>query len=163
DLWLQPQIGTDAALALAMTHVLISEKLYDQSFVRRWCHGFEALAARAAQFAPAVAEAMTGVTADQIVAAARMYADGPSTFVSGHGFDASRAGVQPFRAYHCVVAISGNVARPGGNLRVRTPKGSRSYGDLRHMPQFRLDEATEKRTIGADKFPLWAGPKGWQT
>jgi hypothetical protein len=31
------------------------------------------------------------------------------------------------------------------------------------MPQFRLDAATEQRTIGADRFPLWAGPKGWQT
>src|SRR5262245_27777607 len=29
DLWLQPRIGTDAALALAMMHVLISEGLYD--------------------------------------------------------------------------------------------------------------------------------------
>ena len=163
DLWLQPQVGTDAALALAMTHVLISENLYDQTFVRRWCHGFEALAARAARFAPAVAQEMTGVAADQIVAAARMYADGPSTFVSGHGIDAFSAGVQTFRAYHCLVAISGNVDRRGGNLRLRTPKGFRSYGDLLHMPQFRLDEATEKRTIGADKFPLWAGPKGWQT
>jgi anaerobic selenocysteine-containing dehydrogenase len=163
DLWLQPQVGTDAALALAMTHVLISENLYDQTFVRRWCHGFEALAARAARFAPAVAQEMTGVAADQIVAAARMYADGPSTFVSGHGIDAFSAGVLTFRAYHCLVAISGNVDRRGGNLRLRTPKGFRSYGDLLHMPQFRLDEATEKRTIGADKFPLWAGPKGWQT
>ena len=163
DLWLQPQVGTDAALALAMTHVLISEKLYDHDFVTRWCHGFDALAARAAQFAPTVAEAMTGVAADQIIAAARIYADGPSTFVSGHGIDAFSAGVQTFRAYHCLVAISGNVDRPGGNLRVRTPKGFRSYGDLLHMPQFRLDEATEKRTIGSDKFPLWAGPRGWQT
>jgi thiosulfate reductase/polysulfide reductase chain A len=163
DLWLQPQVGTDAALALAMTHVLISEKLYDHDFVTRWCHGFDALAARAAQFAPTVVEAMTGVAADQIIAAARIYADGPSTFVSGHGIDAFSAGVQTFRAYHCLVAISGNVDRPGGNLRVRTPKGFRSYGDLLHMPQFRLDEATEKRTIGSDKFPLWAGPRGWQT
>jgi thiosulfate reductase / polysulfide reductase chain A len=163
DLWLQPQIGTDAALALALTHVLISEKLYDQAFVTRWCDGFDALAARAAEFAPAVAEGITGVAAEQIVAAARMYADGPSTFVSGHGIDAFSAGVQTFRAYHCLLAISGNVDRPGGNLRLRTPKGLRSYGDLLHMPQFRLDEATERRTIGADKFPLWAGPKGWQT
>ena len=52
---------------------------------------------------------------------------------------------------------------PGGNLRMRTPKGFRIYGELLHMPEFRLDEATEKRTIGADRFPLWAGPKGWQT
>jgi anaerobic selenocysteine-containing dehydrogenase len=157
DLWLQPQIGTDAALALALTHVLISEKLYDQAFVTRWCHGFDALAARAAEFAPGVAAGITGVAAEQIVAAARMYADGPSTFVSGHGIDAFSAGVQTFRAYHCLLAISGNVDRPGGNLRLRTPTGLRSYGDLLHMPQFRLDEATEQRTIGADKFPLWAG------
>jgi hypothetical protein len=83
--------------------------------------------------------------------------------VSGHGIDAFSAGVQTFRAYHCLVAISGNVDRPGGNFRMRTPKGFRNYGDLLHMPEFRLDEATEKRTIGADRFPLWAGPKGWQT
>src|SRR6185369_16068675 len=27
----------------------------------------------------------------------------------------------------------------------------------------RLDAAMEQRTIGAERFPLWAGPKGWQT
>ena len=109
---------------------------------------------------PTVAEAHTGVPADQIVAAARMYADGPSTFVSGHGIDAFSAGVQTFRAYHCLVAISGNVDRPGGNLRVRTPKGFRSYGDLLHMPQFRLDEATEKRDDRRGPIPAVGRPEG---
>jgi thiosulfate reductase / polysulfide reductase chain A len=163
DLWLQPRIGSDAALALAMTHVLIREGLYDRSFVARWCHGFEELAARAAQLPPEVAQTHTAVPADKIVSAARMYAEGPSTFVSGHGIDAFSAGVQTFRAYHCLVAISGNVNRLGGNLRARTPKGLRSYGDLLHMPQFRLEATTEHLTIGSDRFPLWAGPKGWQT
>jgi anaerobic selenocysteine-containing dehydrogenase len=163
DLWLAPRIGTDAALALAMTHVLISEGLYHKAFVAQWCHGFDELAARAAEFTPSVAEGHTGVPADRIVAAGRMYADGPSTFVSGHGIDAFSAGVQTFHAYHCLVAISGNVDRPGGNLRMRAPRGFRNYGDLLHMPEFRLDAATEQRTIGADRFPLWAGPRGWQT
>src|SRR5712691_2617885 len=117
DLWLAPKIGTDAALALAMMHVLISEELYDKAFVAQWCHGI----------------------------------------------DAFSAGVQTFRAYHCLVAISGNVDRPGGNLRMRTPRGMRNYIDLLHLKELRLDETTEKRTIGADRFPLWAGPKGWQT
>ena len=157
------EVGTDAALALAMIHVLISEELYDKAFVAQWCHGFDELAERAAQYPPAVAQALTGVPAEQIVAAARMYADGPATFVSGHGIDAFSAGVQTFRAYHCLVAISGNVDRPGGNLRMRTPRGMRNYIDLLHLPEFRLDEDSEKRTIGADRFPLWAGPKGWQT
>jgi len=144
DLWLAPRVGTDAALALAMAHVLIAENLYDKTFVERWCHGFAEFAARVADYPPAVAEKLTGVPAEQIIAAARMYAGGPSTFVSGHGIDAFSAGVQTFRAYHCLVAITGNVDRPGGNLRLRTPTGFRNYSDLLHMPQFRLDTETER-------------------
>ena len=163
DLWLAPRVGTDAALALAMTQVLIAEELYDKAFVASWCHGFDELAERAARYTPAVAAEICGVPADDIVAAARLFADGPSTFVSGHGIDAFSAGVQTFRAYHCLLAISGNIDRPGGNMRVRTPKGFKNYLDLLHDPAFRLDAETEQRTIGADRYPLWAGPKGWQT
>ena len=101
--------------------------------------------------------------AETIVAAARMYAQGPSCFVSGHGIDAFSAGVQTFRAFHSLVAISGNVDRLGGNRRVKTPRGFRAYLDLLHMPQFRLPEEIERQTLGADRFPLWAGPRGWQT
>jgi anaerobic selenocysteine-containing dehydrogenase len=52
DLWLAPRIGTDAALALAMIHVLIREDLHDRAFVERWCHGFDQLADRAAEYPP---------------------------------------------------------------------------------------------------------------
>ncbi len=163
DLWLAPRVGTDAALALAMINVTIAEGLHDAAFVAERCHGFEELAQRVAEYPPHVAEALTGVPAEKIVAAARLYADGPSTFVSGHGIDAFSAGVQTFRAYFCLVAITGNVDRPGGNLRQRTPAGFSNYIDLLHRPEFRLPREVEERTIGADRFPLWAGPKGWQT
>jgi anaerobic selenocysteine-containing dehydrogenase len=92
-----------------------------------------------------------------------MYADGPSTFVSGHGIDASSVGVQTFRAYYGLVAVSGNIDRAGGNLRVQAPRGFRNPIDLLHMPELRLPPEIEQRTIGAGRFPLWAGPKGWQT
>ena len=162
DLWLRVRPGTDAALALAMIHVLVTERRYDAAFVERWTHGFDALAARAAQYPPAVAAGLTGVAADDIVRAARMYADGPSTFVSGHGIDAFSAGVQTFRAWHGLVAISGNVDREGGNRRVKKPRGYRTYLDLLQHPDFRLPREIEAQTIGADRFPLWAGPRGWQ-
>ncbi len=163
DLWLSPRVGTDAALALAMIDVLIRETLYDRDYVAAYTHGFDALAKRAAEFPPARAADVTGVPAADIVKAAHMYAEGPSTFVSGHGIDAASVGVQTFRAFHALVAISGNVDRPGGNLRLRTPKGFSSYVELLHRPEFRLDLETEQRTIGADRYPLWAGPRGWQT
>ncbi len=163
DLWLRPKVGTDAALAMAMIHVLIRDGLYDRDFVARWTTGFEALAQRAEAYAPEAAARITGVPAPDIEAAARLYADGPSTFLSGHGIDAFAGGVQAFRAFHCLVAISGNVDREGGNLRNKKPKGFLNYLELLHRPEFRLPIETERRTLGADAYPLWAGPDGWQT
>ncbi|MGB6536579.1 MAG: molybdopterin-dependent oxidoreductase [Xanthobacteraceae bacterium] len=163
DLWLRPKPGTDAAIGLAMIRLMIAEQLYDKDFVARATHGFDRLAQRAAEFTPKRAEMLTGVPADDIIAAARLYARGPSTFVSGHGIDAFSAGVQTFRAFHCLVGISGNVDRLGGNRRVKKPKGFLDNLNLVHDPKFRLPPAIEERTLGADKFPLWAGPRGWQT
>ena len=162
DLWLQPRPGTDAAIALAMIRVLIAEDLYDRDFVARWCHGFDRLAERAETFTPEHAAEISGVPADDILRAARLYADGPSCFVSGHGIDAFTAGVQTFRAFHALVAISGNLDRPGGNLRVRKPKGYRSYLDVQKMPEHRLPREVEEQTLGAAQFPLWSGPDSWQ-
>jgi len=163
SIWMRPRVGTDSALALAMMHVLIEEKLYDREFVRDHCHGFDELAARVASYSPVTAATLTGVPSSMIVDAARMYARGPSTFVSGHGIDAASNGVQTFRAFHALAAISGNIDRPGGNLRQRVPKGFSNYIDLLHRPEHRLPREIEERTIGADRFPLWAGPRGWQT
>ena len=118
---------------------------------------------RAQDYSPEVAAQLTGVPANDITAAARMYAAGPSVFVSGHGIDASSVGVQTFRAFHSLAAIAGNVDRPGGNLRQHKPSGFSDAIELLHRREFRLDLATENRTIGADQFPLWAGPRGWQT
>ena len=163
DLWLRPRPGTDAAVALGMLHATIAEDLYDAEFVARWCHGFDALKERAARYTPEEAARLSGVPAGDIVQAARIYADGPSSFVSGHGIDAFSGGVQTFRAFHALVAISGNLDRVGGNLRVKRPAGFRNFIELLHDPAFRLAPEIEAETIGRERFPLWAGPEGWQT
>ena len=65
--------------------------------------------------------------------------------------------------FDCLVAISGNLDRCGGNRLTKKPKGFRTYLDLIHDPQFRLPIEVERETIGAEQFPLWSGPEGWQT
>ncbi|MCO6419007.1 molybdopterin-dependent oxidoreductase [Siccirubricoccus sp. KC 17139] len=163
DVWLQSRPGTDGAIGLALLHAMIRDRRYDAGFVARWCHGFAALAARVAPCTPDWAAGIAGVAAADIERAAALYADGPSTFVGGHGIDAASNGVQTYRAFHCLVAISGNLDRVGGNRRVKKPAGFRTYLELLHDKRFRLPEAVERQTIGADRFPLWAGPEGWQT
>ena len=163
DLWLRPNPGSDVAIALAMIHVIVARKLYDHDFVARWCHGFDALAEHVAEMTPDWAARVSGVAAQDITEAALVYADGPSTFVSGHGIDAFSNGVQTFRAFHILVAITGNLDRVGGNRRIKRPEGFRNYIDLLHDPAFRLEPEIEAQTIGADRFPLWAGSDGWQS
>lgn len=163
DLWLRPRPGTDAAIGLAMMQVLIAENRHDAAFIAQWTRGFEELAERVRAWTPERASSVSGVSAEQILAAARAYADGPSAFVSGHGIDAVTNGVQTFRAFHCLVAISGNLDRIGGNRRAKRPRGFRNYLDVIHDPAFQLPPEIAAQTLGADRFPLWAGPKGWQT
>jgi anaerobic selenocysteine-containing dehydrogenase len=70
DIHLRIRPGTSGALALGMAHVIIEEGLYDQEFVDRWTFGFEEYRDYAGQFAPAIAEQVTGVPKEQIIAAA---------------------------------------------------------------------------------------------
>ncbi|WP_165455363.1 molybdopterin-dependent oxidoreductase, partial [Klebsiella pneumoniae] len=66
--------GTDVALLSAMTRVVIEEGLHDRDFVSGRLEGFEALRARVAPFTPEMAAGLTGVPAQDIVAAARLFA-----------------------------------------------------------------------------------------
>ena len=52
--------GTDAALALALMHVIVAEGLWDRDFVARHTTGFEALAAHVATHTPAWAAEILG-------------------------------------------------------------------------------------------------------
>lgn len=162
DVWLRPRVGTDAAIALAMINVLVREGRYDRNFVRDWCYGFDRLSGRAAEWPESRAAEVTGVPAKDILTAAGLYAEGPATFVSGHGIDAASNGVQTARAFHALVAISGNLDRIGGNRRAKRPPGFRNYSDFLYDPAFRLPKDVEDCALGAGQFPLWAGPEGWQ-
>jgi len=66
--------GTDAALALGMMHVIVTERRQDAAFVERHTLGFAALADHLAKHDVAWAAATTGVDGERIVSLARRYA-----------------------------------------------------------------------------------------
>lgn len=120
--------GSDAALALAMIHVIIADGSWDVGFVAKHTLGFDALKAHVEPMTPLWAQARTGVPADLIIALARSYAaTRPAMIViGGSSLHKGDNTWNAARAISCLVGLSGNFGRPGGGIGPR--HGSRSHG-----------------------------------
>ena len=117
DIWMPLRPGTDAALALAMLHVIISEGLIDWDFVEKWCYGFDELREHVKQYTPRWAEIITGVDAQQIIGVARMYATTKAACIDlGNGVEHATSCCDASRAVAMLMAITGHLDRPGCNL-----------------------------------------------
>ena len=66
DEWIAIRPGTDAALALAMMHVMFAEGLVDEDYMARHTIGADALRERVVAWSPARAATITGVSAERI-------------------------------------------------------------------------------------------------
>jgi anaerobic selenocysteine-containing dehydrogenase len=128
--------GTDAALALAMMHVIIGEGLADRTFVERSTVGFDELAEHVAAFTPEWAEQETGIAAGRIRALARTFAatkratilaGGSSMHKSGNGWHAGRA-------IACLPALTGSLGAPGAGMGPRHAAQSHGMGMGRIVP-----------------------------
>jgi anaerobic selenocysteine-containing dehydrogenase len=126
DHWLRVRPGTDAALALSMTHVMIENGWYDADFVRDWTNAedeiegrsvWDLLSAQCADYLPEIAEGITGVPAADIVAAARMlWESRPVAFYTWSGLEQHTGTTQIMRAINVLYALTGSLDVPGGNV-----------------------------------------------
>lgn len=73
-LHLQPRPGEDPTLLAAIVRTVIVEQLYDADFLSANAEGLEALAAAVADFTPDYAAGRSGVPAEDIASAARIFA-----------------------------------------------------------------------------------------
>jgi len=117
DIHLQIRPGTDCALALSLLNVIIAEELYDEDFVQNWAVGFDRLTEHVKKYSPEVVEKITWVPAETIRKFARMYATNkPATIAQGVPLDHCTNGVQNSRAISILIAVTGNLDVPGGNV-----------------------------------------------
>jgi anaerobic selenocysteine-containing dehydrogenase len=118
DWHIRPKPGTDAALALGMMHVIISEGLVDEEWVASYTHGYEELKAHVlADYPVERCAGLTGVPADVIRQLAREYATTPGQVIRmGVALERSRNGGQAIRAVACLSGLVGAWRHPGGGL-----------------------------------------------
>ena len=116
DLWVPIRPGTDAALAMAVAHVIIRENLYDSAFVDRWTAGFEAYRKLALdEYSPEAVAKITGVDADDIRQMAREFAGTkPAIAIGGREAVDWQNGAYTAYAIACLNALVGSIDVPGG-------------------------------------------------
>ena len=117
DWHLQIRPASDAALALAMMHVMIRDGLVDHDYVARHAVGYEALAERARDYSPEQVSATVGLPAADIERFAREYATTqPSLLRPLIGVEHHRNGAMLFRTLACLAVLSGAWKHRGGGL-----------------------------------------------
>ncbi len=115
-LHLQPRPGSDAALAFCLLHVLRAEGHFDEAFLLEHTVGAEELTPALDACTPDWGERHTGVPAEAIAAAARLYGAGPALLWAGQGLQRQATGGNVMRAVGLLPALTGNVGKPGAGF-----------------------------------------------
>ncbi|WUI03494.1 molybdopterin-dependent oxidoreductase [Spirillospora sp. NBC_00431] len=121
DEHLAPLPGTDAALALALLHVVVGLGAQDEEYLRRHTLGWDAFRARVAEFPPERAAEITGVPAGRIVALGeRIARTRPTAIRATQGLQRHAGGGAALRVIAGIPAVTGDWARRGGGIAFST-------------------------------------------
>lgn len=117
SLWLRPYPGTDPVLLGGILRCIVDNGLADMEFVNERAEGWDELVACLAPFTLDAVAAETGVPAEQIEQAARLYAgSGPAALL--YGGDSSIGGTRrtQSRIVAALAVATGNVGRHGAGV-----------------------------------------------
>jgi len=138
DKWIPIKPGTDAALAMSIANVIISEGLYDSEFISNWTNGFEEYKNLAlSQYSPESVAVITGIDADVIRQIAREFAESkPAIAWRGRGATCWPNGSYASYAIFCLNALVGSIDIPGGVI-------YQEYPEYKEMPAIVKDTIAE--------------------
>lgn len=117
DVYMQFRPGTDVALLNGMMNVIINEGLLDQDFIDNRTEGFAELKEVLIKYNPEYVEGITGVAADDIRQAARIYAEAEAAAICySMGLTQHSTGTDNVKSVCNLAMITGNVGRPGTGI-----------------------------------------------
>lgn len=135
-LWLQQRPGTDVPLFSAMANVIIQEKLANEQFIRDRTENYETFAKAMEDFTPELAERISGVPAEKIIQAARMYATAKNGAIYwALGIPEHTHGTENAMSLVHLALLTGHIGRPGTGLNpLRGQNNVQGASDAGAMP-----------------------------
>ena len=116
------RIGTDAALALGLMHILVRDGLCDRAYIAEHTVGFERVEREVLpRFGPERVASITGLPVADIERLAALYGRARASFIRlGEGMTRLAQGGQALRAVALLPGVTGAYARPGGGALLYT-------------------------------------------
>jgi formate dehydrogenase major subunit len=112
--WLRQNLGSDVAWINGMMHVIIAEDLYDKTFVENRADGFEELKKIVSNYTPDYVESITGIPAEELAAAARLYATAKAaSILYCMGITQHSHGTDNVKSLANLAMLCGHMGKPG--------------------------------------------------
>ncbi|NZA26270.1 molybdopterin-dependent oxidoreductase [Luteimonas sp. SJ-92] len=160
DLHLPLAPGSDVALFLGMLAVMLAEDLVARDYVAAHTSGFAELEALATQWPVDRAAAECGLPGDDIAAAARWFAQGPTLSLYCQGLNQSSSGTDKNAALIHLHLATAQIGRPGAGPFSLTGQpnamGGREVGGMANLLSAHRDLASERDR--AEVAALWGLP-----
>ena len=117
DLYLRFKPGTDVAFLNGMMNIIIEEGLEDMTFIEERTEGFKELRKVVKEYTPKKVEEITGIPADDLRQAARMYAENkPAAILYAMGITQHTTGTDNVKSCANLAMLTGNMGIPGGGV-----------------------------------------------
>jgi len=115
--WLRPNLGTDVAWINGLMQVIIAEKRYAEDYVSRRTTGFDELKKTVEKYTPDKVERITGIPAQDLIAAARLYSGAQrGSILYCMGITQHTTGTDNVKSLANLAMLCGNVGISGGGV-----------------------------------------------
>ena len=168
DIWLPVRPGTDEAVINALLRQVIVDGLVDEVYLKERTNGWEEVRAAVEFFTPEEAQRLSGVPAERIVAAARLYGRAATSLIMhGKGIEHSSHGVDTCLACINLALARGQVGKPGGGTMMITGQGNGQGGrevgqKANQLPGYRHIDVPEERQHIADFWGIPVEELPWE-
>ena len=116
-IWLRQKPGTDIPVLNGMMHVILKENLQDQAYIDERTENFAALKEVLEKYTPEYVEKISGVPAQDLIAAARLFATSkPASIVYCMGITQHTVGTDNVKTLANLAMLTGNVGVFGGGV-----------------------------------------------
>ena len=168
DLWLPVRPGTDVAVLNAMLRQIIIDGLIDAVYLQERTQGWEQVREAVEPFTLEYAQQLSGVPAEHILAAARLYGRAArSLIMHARGIEHSTHGVDNCLACINLALARGQVGKPGSGTMMVTGQGNGQGGrevgqKANQLPGYRHIDVPQDRQYIADVWGIPVEELPWE-